>query len=65
MSETTNTAAETKVETTPAAETKAETKTTAVSKKKGMSARDLTTLGLLTGILLVANLIELPRSTAS
>lgn len=59
MSETTNTAAETKVETTPAAETKAETKTTAVSKKKGMSARDLTTLGLLTGILLVMSFTPL------
>ena len=54
MSETTNTAVETKVEETPAVETKAETKTTTVTaKKKGMSVKDLATLGLLTGVLLL------------
>jgi len=55
MSETTNTAAETKVETTPAVETKAEEKavTTVTAKKKGMSVKDLATLGLLTGVLLL------------
>ena len=58
MSETaTNTQAETKVETAPAAETKATT--TVVNKKKGMTAKDLTALGLLTGILLVMSFTPL------
>lgn len=60
MSETINTAAETKVETTPVAETKAEEKaTTVAAKKKGMSVKDLSTLGLLTGVLLLMSFTPL------
>ena len=60
MSETTNTAAETKVETTPVAETKAEEKAaTVAAKKKGMSVKDLSTLGLLTGVLLLMSFTPL------
>lgn len=51
MSETTNTAAETK------AEEKATTTVTA--KKKGMSVKDLSTLGLLTGVLLLMSFTPL------
>lgn len=61
MSETTNNAVETKVEETPVVETKAETKatTTVTAKKKGMSAKDLATLGLLTGVLLLMSFTPL------
>ena len=54
MSETTNNAAETKVETTPVVETK-----TVTAKKKGMSVKDLSTLGLLTGVLLLMSFTPL------
>lgn len=49
----------TKVETAETEAAKAETTATVENKKKGMSARDLTTLGLLTGILLVMSFTPL------